>query len=154
MNQGFDYKNFRLETPTNFCVGATFDLNKGIQTEAKLVLKKVVAGTDFFLAQPVYDIQIIDDFKELYKATANNEIETPIFYGLQILSTQSSVTFGNVPRSINRDLENGRDGTDIAIEWLHKLAKHGVNKFYLIPPILNNGLRNYKAAQKVIESIR
>jgi len=154
MNQGHDYKNLTLGKPINFCVGATFDLNKGIKSEAELVLKKVLAGADFFLAQPVYDIQVIEDFKEIYKLSTNNELEKPIFYGLQILSNKSSVTFGNVPTSISRDLENGRDGTAIAIEWLHKLAKHGISNFYLIPPILNNGVRNYEAAQKVIESVR
>lgn len=154
MNQGHDYKNLKLGGATNFCVGATIDLNKGVKSEATLVFKKVLAGADFFLAQPVYDIQLIEDFKEIYKLTTNNEFGKPIFYGLQILSDKSSITFGNVPRSVRRDLENGRDGSEIAIEWLHKLMKHGLSKFYLIPPILNDGVRNYEAAQKVIESVR
>ena len=42
-------------------------------------------------------------------------------------------------------------GTDIAVEQLHVFIAAGVRGVYLLPPILNGGVRNYDTAQAVLE---
>ena len=56
MNQGVDFRESRLREPTDFCVGATVDLGRGIQPEAKLARRKVQAGAQFFITQPIFDV--------------------------------------------------------------------------------------------------
>ena len=77
----------------------------------------------------------------------------PIFLGLQILDAKGLI-FGEVPESTKQDLENGREGTDIAIELLHRFVAGGVTNIYLVPPIFRGGLRDYEATQRVLEAHR
>ena len=52
------------------------------------------------------------------------------------------------------DLGKGRSGIDIALQTLHELWAAGFRSFYLVPPILPGGLRDYETAQTVIDSLR
>ena len=61
--------------------------------------------------------------------------------------------FGNVPAELRAQLEAGRDGTEAAAELLTALVEAGVRGFYLIPPILKGGRRDYEAAQRVLAAI-
>ncbi len=56
-----------------------------------------------------------------------------------------------MPEGIRRDLDKGRVGTDIATELIYQFVAEGVTNIYLVPPILRGGLRDYRAAQKVLE---
>lgn len=153
MNQGIDYRGLKLRSSTDFCVGATIDLGKGIHSEAKLAYKKTLAGADFFISQPLYDLTYLDEFQKTYKSLSGEEFPRPLFLGLQVLHTDGLI-FGELPSNIKRDLDRGRDGTDITIELLHEFIANGITKIYLVPPILRGGLRDYVAAQKVVEASR
>ena len=153
MNEGQDYKGLKLQMPTDLCIGATIDLGRGIEPEAKLTHHKVQAGTHFFITQPVFSSEEITAFREAYQAVAGTELSQPVFFGLQIFR-RDGILFSNVPEAIRQDLAKGREGTEIALEILHQLQALGINRIYLIPPILKGGVRDYEAAQQVLERAR
>ncbi len=149
MNEGVDYKGLKLRAPTDFCVGATIDLGRGIEREARLTRAKVSAGADFFITQPVYDLEQIERFMEGYEAAGGEGLSQPVFWGLQVLDAQGLV-FGDVPQYIREELDGGRPGVDIAIEQMAEFLAAGITNIYLVPPILRGGLRDYEAAQMVL----
>lgn len=152
MNEGQDYKGLKLQTPTDFCIGATIDLGRGIEAEAKLTQRKVRAGAHFFITQPVFSAQEITTFLEAYEAVAGMELVQPVFFGLQIFR-QDGVIFSNVPETIRQDLAKGRAGTEIALEILAQLQAFGLKRVYLIPPIIKGGGRDYEAARQLLEQV-
>lgn len=153
MNEGVDFRGRKLGASANFCVGATFDLSRGIEREAQLAHKKALAGADFFLAQSVYDLDVVDKFHKAYRAASGGDLDRPVFYGVQVLRKDSPITFGNVPKWIARDLERGRKGAEIATELINRFVERGPNHIYLVPPILKGGVRDYEAAQRVVASV-
>ena len=153
MNEGVDYKGSKLTTPTSYCTGASIDIEHDIETEINLTHRKIQSGAQYFLLQGIFDPQPIKMFYDLYASKFNNELSIPVFCGVQIMAPGSMV-FGEVPERITRDLERGKTGPEIALELIHKLVETGVNSFYLIPPILKAGRRDYEAAQQVIHSFK
>ena len=153
MNQGEDFRGSRLRAPTDFCIGASIDLGRGIDVEAALAHRKAQAGAQFFITQPVFSTGDVTAFQEAYRALAGVDISQPVFFGLQVL-VKDGVVFSSVPDGVRRDLEQGRDGADIALELLHQLLGFGIRRIYLMPPILRGGARDYQAAQRVLEGVR
>ncbi|MFQ5861146.1 MAG: methylenetetrahydrofolate reductase [Dehalococcoidia bacterium] len=153
LNQGTDYRGLKLRTPTDLCVGASMDLSKGVEHEARLAYQKAQAGAQFFIAQAVYDTDLVQRFLERYAALAGGTPSQPIFFGLQILEKEGLI-FGDVPQPMQEELERGRPGTDIALELLHRFVASGIRSIYLVPPILKGGLRDYGAAQRLLESFK
>ena len=151
MNQGLDFKGFKLKTPTDICVGASIDLGRGAEREARLTNRKVKAGAQFFLSQSVFDKAEIVSFLNAFETTAGSELAQPVFFGLQVL-VKGGVLFSNVPDAMSQDLDKGRNGIDIALELLAELQEIGIKRIYLIAPILKGGARDYEAAQAVIEA--
>ena len=153
LNEGVDYKGGKLKEPTNFCVGGTIDLGKGIEGESQLAQKKAAAGADFFLTQPIYDAQAVTRLLDWLQSASDNAHNVPIFFGVQIL-LKDGVIFSDVPESIRNDLDKGRPGADIALEVIHRLLDRGIDTFYLISPILKGGARDYPTAQQVLSTLR
>lgn len=150
MNQGLDYKGRELCPPSNFCLGATIDLRHEIEREVNLTRKKIDNGAQFFLLQSIFDpIQALE-FIENYERRYGERLSTPVFCGIQVMNTNSSV-FGDVPNWVHEDLQKGRSGEDIAIQVLGQFVDRGFRSIYLIPPIASNGRRDYRAAQQVIK---
>ena len=106
MNQGLDYKGTNLKSGTDFCIGASIDLGRGIEAEAVLTYRKVTAGADFFMTQPVFDTAEITAFEQAYEAIAGEVLTQPIFYGLQVL-VKDGIVFSNAPDNIGQDLDQG-----------------------------------------------
>lgn len=153
MNEGIDYKGLRLRAPTDFCVGATLDLGKGVEREARLVQRKVSAGAEFLITQSLYDVSLTRQFLDVYQSLGGEALQIPVFYGIQVME-KDGLLFGDIPPKLKEDLERGRPGTDIALELLHRFVESGFRSFYLVPPILKGGVRDYEAAQRVLEAFR
>ena len=151
MNEGLDYKGLKLRAPTDFCVGAAIDLGRGVEREARLTRAKAAAGADFFITQPVYDLEQVERFRDAYEATGEG-LSQPVFWGLQVLDYRGLV-FGDVPQYIREELDGGRPGVDIAIDLLDEFLAAGITNIYLVPPILRGGLRDYEAAQSVLDAV-
>jgi len=152
MNQGIDYKGLKLREPTDLCVGGAIDLERGIEAEARLTHQKVLAGANFFVSQPIFDVKKIAEFRNAYQTVSDQSLTRPVFWGLQIL-VSGGITFSSVPKWEQKELESGRDGVDMALEQYGRFRDAGIDSVYLVPPILKGGMRDYKAAQRVVEAI-
>ena len=152
LNRGIDFKGRRLGAPTDFCIGASVDLGRGIEKETQLALRKVQSGAEFLITQPIFDVDHVARFRESYGYHAGKAGTLPIFFGLQILENDG-VVFTSVPSSIKSELERGRSGIDIALDLYQKFQDARLNNIYLMPPIKRGGIRNYDAAQEFISKV-
>ena len=148
MNQGQDFRDANLRKATDFCIGGAMDLGRGIEEEARLAVRKVQAGAQFLITQPIFDVDDVARFWELYGGHA----AVPIYFGLQILE-QDGVIFSSVPGSVRSELEGGRSGIDIALELYQKFQEARLNNIYLMPPIKRGGARDYEAAKEFLSKI-
>ena len=153
MNQGLDYRGMKLRAATDFCIGAIIDPGREMEREVSLVRRKASAGVQFFITQAIYEAEQVPKFLGLYHSLYDHELTQPVFCGVQILAKEG-VIFGDAPPEIQQDLDKGRPGIDIAVEMLHALMDQGIRTFYLIPPILKGGLRDYGAAQQVLSQVK
>ena len=151
MNRGVDYRELPLRSPTSFCVGAVADPGRDIAKEAALAHRKVTAGADFLVTQPVFELGRVAEFLSCYRAVAGEELPCPLIVGLQV-PAKGGLSFSEVPEDVQRQLDAGRPGEEIAIELGRCLMTEGHHRIYLVPPVLPRGLRDYAAAQRVIEA--
>ena len=152
LNQGLDFKGSQLRTPTDFCIGASVDLGRGIEEEAQLAVRKVYAGAEFLITQPIFDVDHVARYRESYAYHAGKAGVLPIFFGLQILE-KDGVLFSSVPASLQSELQGGRSGVDIALELYQRFQEARLNNIYLMPPIKRGGTRNYDAAEEFLSKI-
>ena len=153
MNEGEDYRGSRLRFPTDICIGASVDLGRGIEREARLAARKASSGAQYFITQPVFSTEEIDTFLQGFRSGAGSDISQPVFFGLQVLQ-KDGIIFSSVPAAIREELDRGRDGVEIALELLQRFIDFGVRRIYLVPPILRGGARDYEAAQRVLEGAK
>ena len=152
MNDGLDYRGTNLRGVTDFCIGATLDLERDLEREVRLARRKVAAGAHYFIAQPIYDLGLRQRFLDAYEKQAGEALATPVFWGLQVLD-KGGFVLGNVPAQMRQELDGGRPGSDIASELLQSYVATGIRGVYLVPPILRGGARDYDAAQQVLASV-
>ena len=152
MNDGVDFRGSNLREPTAFCIGATFDLGRGIDSEAALAARKMEAGADFLIGQPIFDPDDAHSFRDSLEPRAGGTLSIPVFYGLQILE-QGGVLFSSVPQAVRAELEKGRSGVDIAVGLYARFQEAGLHNVYLMPPIRRGGARNYDAAREFLDRV-
>ena len=145
LNVGMDYKGLKLRAPTDLCIGASVDLGKGVEPEARLARRKVEAGAHYLVTQPIFDTADVSRFEGAYESLAGVKLEVPVFWGLQIL-VADGVLFSNVPAAVREQLEAGRSGVEIALEQYERMHAAGVQGVYLVAPIMKGGARDYDAA--------
>jgi homocysteine S-methyltransferase len=149
MNQGVDFRSTRLTASTDFCIGATVDLGRGVQQEARLAHRKVQAGAQFLITQPIFDVAEAQRFQEACATIAGEALAIPVFFGLQVLE-QGGILFSSVPEAVREELARGRPGVELALELYRQFQGKGFHNVYLVPPIRRGGARNYAAAQEVL----
>jgi homocysteine S-methyltransferase len=82
LNFGVDHAGTDIGQPTSFFVGGALNLApKNPEREMKVVRRKVRAGVDFFLTQPVYQPEGARAFLEGY-AAENRALEVPVLVGI------------------------------------------------------------------------
>jgi homocysteine S-methyltransferase len=153
LNEGKDFKGLALKAPTHFCIGAAVDPNRELAAETALTRRKIEAGANFLITQAVYDPARVAELRSRYEALTGNPIPVPVLFGVQIL-VKDGLAFGDIPQGVLDDLDRGRSGADIAQDFLARMREAGCDAFYLIPPILKGGVRDYETAQAVIASVR
>lgn len=146
LNSGTDHRGSGLRAPTDFCIGATVDLGRGIEREASLAARKVDAGADFLITQPVYDPAEIGRFTDACARAHGEALSVPVFYGVGVMEPDG-VSFTKVPQWITDDLAAGRSGVEVALQVWESLRSAGATDCYLVPPIRRSGARSYGAAQ-------
>ena len=152
MNQGEDYRGSQLRAPTDFCIGATVDLGRGIGREARLAHRKTRAGAQFFITQPIFDVADAARFLDAYATGAGEPLTLPVFFGLQVLEPEG-ILFSSVPQHFRDELTRGRSGVELAVELYRRFQESGIHNIYLVPPIRRGGARNYAAAQEVLANV-
>ena len=153
LNTGVDFRGRSLRASTDLCVGAAVDLGNDFDGELRLTRRKVEAGAQFFLLQPLFDPLRVVRMQDEYERRYNEALTQPLFCGVQVMAP-GGVTFGDVPEWVTRDLAGGRPGADIAIEVLQGFVERGLRSIYLVPPILRGGRRDYEAALRVIQTVK
>ena len=149
LNSGSDHRGSNLRSPADFCIGATVDLDRGIEAEAALAARKVAAGADFLITQPIFDPEDIGRFVDAYARARGDALSVPVFYGVGLMES-GGVSFANVPRWVTDDLGSGRTGVDIALQVWEGLRGAGAADCYLVPPIRRSGARDYGAAREFL----
>ena len=153
LNHGLDFRESQLRAATDFCIGATVDLGRELEHEAALAHRKVRAGADFLITQPIFDPAEAAAFERAYEGAAGEPMDEPVFYGLQILE-QDGVLFSSVPDAVREELAQGKTGVQIALDLYQRFADAGLRNGYLVPPIRRGGARNYDAAREFLSGAR
>ena len=65
-----------------------------------------------------------------------------------------SIAFTEIPQSVSDDLNAGVSPVDIASRAVDAFLAAGISSFYLMPPILGGGKRDYDSAAQVIRRFR
>lgn len=144
MNHGLDQAGNSIGQPTSFEVGCALNLNAhDLDREIRLLRKKMDAGADFALTQPIYDSAVLQRFLERY-AAEHGPLTLPVLLGiLPLYGTRHARFLHNeipgieIPETIRQRIDDAGDdanqeGVRIAQELLQqvKTLAQGV---YLMP---------------------
>jgi homocysteine S-methyltransferase len=126
-------------------VGAALNLTApDIQREIKIVGKKIEAGADFLLTQPIYSTAPLVQFLSLYQEAAGEKFPVPILAGILPLASsrhaaflQQEVPGIDIPPEIHASMQQAgdqgaREGIRLAIELIGQL-KSIAQGIYLMP---------------------
>lgn len=140
-NQGRNHYGDPMRLPVNFCIGGAFNPNtRNMALQVGRMEKKIAAGAGYFLTQPVYSRQRVD---EILAATAH--VRAPIVLGIMPLASSRNAEFLHnefpgieIPLETRERMaragEHGqREGVDIAWELLEYAWPHFAG-VYIIPP--------------------
>ena len=158
-NTGVDHSGANIGQPTNFFVGCALNLNpKSPGDEIKNLVRKIKAGADFALTQPVFQPDLALQFIEQIK----NEIDgfsLPILVGILPLNNIRHATFldqevpgititGDVlDRIRNAGDKSHEEGVRIAVELIGHMKGH-VQGTYIMP-----AFNRYDLAAEIVEAI-
>ncbi|MFS1513281.1 bifunctional homocysteine S-methyltransferase/methylenetetrahydrofolate reductase [Chengkuizengella sp. SCS-71B] len=144
LNEGISFSGRPLKQKANFVVGAAFNPNvKHLDKAIERLERKIEAGADYIMTQPVYDPKLI---KDIYEATKH--LKTPIFIGVMPLASERNAEYlhNEVPgiqlsdevrkRMAGLSGEEGRrEGVEIAKELLDVAVSY-FKGIYLITPFM------------------
>jgi methionine synthase / methylenetetrahydrofolate reductase(NADPH) len=156
-NAGVDHAGKQIGQPTAFFVGCALNLSAADpQKEAKTLRKKIDAGADFILTQPVFEPEPITRFLDMYRAE-HGSLPIPLLVGILPLYSAKHASFlhNEVPgisipepirNQIDRAGENApREGALLASQLIRAL-RGIVQGVYLMPPF-----GHYEIGAEIIE---
>ncbi|MDM5156454.1 bifunctional homocysteine S-methyltransferase/methylenetetrahydrofolate reductase [Bacillus sp. DX1.1] len=145
MNDGRSILGKSIGPATRFSVGGAFNPNvRHLKAAVKRMERKIAAGAEYFLTQPIYDAALIE---EVYEATKH--LEQPIFIGIMPLVSKRNADFLHfevpgitLPEEIRTRME-GHETSQAAIEEGIRISQELIdaameffNGIYLITPFL------------------
>jgi homocysteine S-methyltransferase len=143
-NMGVDHSGTSIGQPTSFFVGAALNLcPQDMDAEVKNLHRKIKAGADFFLTQPIYRADDGPKLIEAYEAKYG-KLDKPILAGILPLVSAKHATFlhNEVPGiSIPEEARNrigtaGENGAKIGVELAVELIqgiKSWAQGIYIMP---------------------
>jgi homocysteine S-methyltransferase len=159
-NTGVDHSGASIGQPTNFFVGAALNLcPPDIQSEIKNLHRKVNAGADFFLTQPIYSSEDAPKLLEAYEAKYG-KLDKPILVGILPLVSTRHVNFLHhevpgisIPEGIRQRVgaageDGAKAGVEIAVELIDQL-KAWAGGVYIMPQF-----NKFDMIAEIIESIK
>ncbi|MBM7636829.1 bifunctional homocysteine S-methyltransferase/methylenetetrahydrofolate reductase [Streptococcus saliviloxodontae] len=150
LNQGQSYSGASLRRQTDFTVAAAFNPNvKNLARSIKLIERKVAAGADYFMTQPIFDSHVIEELADVTKA-----VDQPFFVGIMPITGYNNAVFlhNEVPGiQLSEDflakLEAVKDDKEACQKIALDESKHLIDKalehfkgIYLITPFLRYDL--------------
>lgn len=158
-NAGVDHSGTDIGQPTGFFVGCALNLNpQDPQNEIKNLRRKLNAGADFILTQPIYDPKPLERFLNLYESE-HGALPVPLLLGMLPLYNARHASFLQhevpgvyIPEEILQVMENAgengpRTGVKIAIELIQAMRQR-VQGVYLMP-----AFSRYDLVAEIIEKI-
>jgi homocysteine S-methyltransferase len=143
-NAGVDHSGVSIGQPTNFFVGAALNLcAPEPEQEMKNLRRKIQAGADFFLTQPIYRSEDGSGFLSTYEKK-HGKLERPILVGILPLVSLKHANFLNhevpgisIPDPIIRRMEGAgeraaEEGVRIAVELVEQI-KPWAQGVYIMP---------------------
>ena len=107
LNKGQGYSGASIKKEANFTAAAAFNPNvKNLSRCGRLIERKVAAGADYFITQPVFNTEIIDGLADLTR-----DYEAPFFVGIMPITSYNNAIF----------LHNEVPGIQLSDEFLAKL---------------------------------
>lgn len=89
LNEGISFTGKELGKKTSFIVAAAFNANaRHLEREVKRLEKKIEAGADYFMSQPVYSEERL---KNVYEATKH--LPVPVYVGIMPLVSSRNAEF-------------------------------------------------------------
>lgn len=143
-NMGVDHSGTSIGQPTNFFVGAALNLcPQDMDTEIKNLRRKINAGADFFLTQPIYRA---DDGPKLIAAyeAKHGKFDKPILAGILPLVSARHASFLHnevpgvfIPDEARQRIEDAGEhgakvGVELAVELIQGI-KNWASGIYIMP---------------------
>jgi homocysteine S-methyltransferase len=158
LNLGSDQAGNSIGQPTQFTVGCAVNMGaQDVDKEIDLLLKKIDAGADFALSQPVFEPEIVERFLRRFEQVTGAPLRLPVLMGvLPLYSLRHAQFLHNeipgitIPDPVMQRIEAAGDHADeegvrIAQELLHTLRSL-VQGAYIIP-----AFGRYDLAAQVID---
>jgi homocysteine S-methyltransferase len=159
-NMGVDHSGTSIGQPTNFFVGAALNLcPQDVDTEVKNLHRKVKAGTDFFLTQPIYSPNDGPKLIEAYEAK-HGKLHQPILAGILPLVSAKHANFLHhevpgilIPDGSRARIEAAKDGAakvgaELAVELIQNI-KSWAGGIYMMPQF-----HRYDQASEIIVAVK
>ncbi|MDO4634951.1 MAG: bifunctional homocysteine S-methyltransferase/methylenetetrahydrofolate reductase [Streptococcus sp.] len=109
LNKGQGYSGANLKRQTNFTVAAAFNPNiRNLSRSNRLIEKKISAGADYFITQPIFEESIIEGLAQL-----TEPYYQPFFVGIMPITSYQNAIF----------LHNEVPGINLSESFLSKLEK-------------------------------
>lgn len=157
-NAGVDHAGSDIGQPTSFFVGCALNIDSpDIVKEIKTLHRKMLAGADFILTQPIYNPEKVNQFIKRYEE-AYGRLATPLIVGILPLASSRHASFLHhevpgitIPEEIRVRLENAsempaRVGIQIANEIITGVRPF-VQGVYLMP-----AFNRFDYAAEIIEA--
>ncbi|HKG54462.1 MAG TPA: bifunctional homocysteine S-methyltransferase/methylenetetrahydrofolate reductase [Anaerolineales bacterium] len=161
-NAGLDHSGTSIGQPTNFFVGAALNLcPPDAEREIKNLHRKVNAGTDFFITQPIYRAEDGPALLERYEAKYG-KLNKPVLAGILPLVNVRHANFLHnevpgifIPEEIRKRVEAADDsergasvGVELAVELIQQL-KAWAGGVYIMPQF-----HKFDMVAEIIEQIK
>ena len=159
-NEGLDHSGTSIGQPTSFFVGAALNLcPPDIESELKNLHRKVKAGTDFFITQPIYRAQDGPSLLEKYEAKYG-KLNKPILAGILPLVNVRHANFLHnevpgifIPDEIRNRIEAAGDdgvkaGVEITVELIDQV-KAWASGVYIMPQF-----HKFDMVAEIIEAVK
>ena len=159
-NTGVDHSGTSIGQPTTFFVGAALNLNPAEPDhEVRNARRKVQAGADFFLTQPIYRPEDGSAFLDRY-AAKYGPLDRPVLVGILPLVSARHANFLHhevpgvvIPEAIRQRMEAaGEDSARVGVELavaLIEAVKPWAQGVYLMPQF-----SRYDMIAEIIEAVK
>src|SRR5271157_2413956 len=159
-NTGVDQAGSNIGQPTTFFVGCALNLHPSDPLdEIKRLQRKISAGADFILTQPVFNSNSARKFIEQL-TNINGPLTVPILVGILPIANSRHAAFLNhevpgidIPNQLYDRMKNAGDdsthiGIEIGIELINQMKPY-IQGVYLMP-----AFNRFDVAAEIIDAIR